>query len=162
MGKHSIISNFHWRKIRDWRRLLKSEDMIDDAVRLSGFRIGNWQFKITNLQFLRNKHIITNCSLLFTYGTLRPLYTNYEGRLKSSWNRLTAPNRNFVEVQWRTLFRGTSLHKRRTSYNAPPISRKRAADRWSLRNFLPQSSLLIFLKAQKIACGEIWTVWRMF
>jgi hypothetical protein len=32
------------------------------------------------------------------------------------------------------------------AYNAPPTSRKRAADRWSLRNFLPQSSFLCLEK----------------
>jgi hypothetical protein len=36
-----------------------------------------------------------------------------------------------------------------TSYNAPPTSRKRAADRWSLRNFLPRSFLFMFGKVQK-------------
>jgi hypothetical protein len=54
-----------------------------------------------------------------------------------------------VEVRWRSLFRSTSLDKRCTSYNAPPTSRKRAADRWSLRNFLPWSSLFMVGKAQK-------------
>jgi hypothetical protein len=39
--------------------------------------------------------------------------------------------------------------KRCTSYNAPPTSRKRAADRWSLRSFLPQSSLFMVGEAQK-------------
>jgi hypothetical protein len=43
----------------------------------------------------------------------------------------------------------TSLDKRCTSYNAPPTSRKRAADSWWLRNFLPRSSLFIVGKAQK-------------
>jgi hypothetical protein len=46
-------------------------------------------------------------------------------------------------------FRSTSLGKRCTSYNAPPTSRKRAADRWSLRNFLPRSSIFMVGKAQK-------------
>jgi hypothetical protein len=41
------------------------------------------------------------------------------------------------------------LGKRCTSYNAPPTSRKRATDRWSLRNFLPRSSLFMFGKDQK-------------
>jgi hypothetical protein len=57
--------------------------------------------------------------------------------------------RNFVEVRWRTIFPNTSLGKRCTSYNAPPTSRKRAADRWSLRNFLPRSSLFKVGKAYK-------------
>jgi hypothetical protein len=39
------------------------------------------------------------------------------------------PSRNYVEVQCRSLFRSTSLDKLCTSYNAPPTSRKRAADR---------------------------------
>jgi hypothetical protein len=69
--------------------------------------------------------------------------------MKSSWNHLITPSRNFVEVRWRCLFRNTSLGKRYTSYNAPPTSRKRAADRWSLRNFLFRSSLFTFGKAQK-------------
>jgi hypothetical protein len=59
------------------------------------------------------------------------------------------PNRNFVKVRWRSLFRSTSLGKRCTSYNAPPTSRKRAADCWSLRNFLPRNSLFMVGKAQK-------------
>jgi hypothetical protein len=54
-----------------------------------------------------------------------------------------------VEVRWRSLFRSTSLGKRCTSYNAPPTFRERAADRWSLRNFLPRSSLFVVGKAQK-------------
>jgi hypothetical protein len=73
----------------------------------------------------------------------------YERRLKSSWTRLLTPSQNVVEVRWWSLFRSTSLSKRRTSYNAPPTSRKRAADRWSLRNFLPWSSLSMVGKAQK-------------
>jgi hypothetical protein len=54
-----------------------------------------------------------------------------------------------MEVRWRSLFRSTSLGKRCTSYNALPTSRKRAADRWLLRNFLPRSSLFMIGKAQK-------------
>jgi hypothetical protein len=73
----------------------------------------------------------------------------YEDRLKSSWTHLITPSQNFMEVRWRSLFRSTSLGKRCTSYNAPPTSRKRAADRWSLRNFLPRSFILIVRKAQK-------------
>jgi hypothetical protein len=68
--------------------------------------------------------------------------SKYEGRLQSSWTPLITPSRSFAEVRWRSLFRSTSLGKRCTSYNAPPTSRKRAADRWSLRNFLPRSFLL--------------------
>jgi hypothetical protein len=52
-------------------------------------------------------------------------------------------------VRWRSLFRSTSLGKRCTSYNAPPTSRKRAADRWSLRNFLSRSSFFMVGKAKK-------------
>jgi hypothetical protein len=73
----------------------------------------------------------------------------YEGRLQSSWTCLITPSWNFVEVWWRSLFRSTSLGKRCTSYNVPPTSRKRAADRWSLRNFSPQSSLFMVGKPQK-------------
>jgi hypothetical protein len=72
-----------------------------------------------------------------------------QGRLQSSWNHLITPSRNVVEVRWRSLFRSTSLGKRCISYNAPPTSRKRAADRSSLRNFLPWSSLFMVRKAQK-------------
>jgi hypothetical protein len=68
--------------------------------------------------------------------------------LQSSWTHLSTPSRNIVEVRWRSPFRSTSLGKRCTSYNAPPTSRKRAADRRSLRNFLPRSSLCMFGKAQ--------------
>jgi hypothetical protein len=52
-------------------------------------------------------------------------------------------------MRWLFLFRSTSLGKRCTSHNAPPTSRKRDADRWSLRNFLPRSSLFMVGKAQK-------------
>jgi hypothetical protein len=73
----------------------------------------------------------------------------YEGRLQSSWTHLITPSRNLVEVRWRSLFRSTSLDKRCTSYNVPLTSRKRAADRWSLRNFLSRSFLFMVGKAQK-------------
>jgi hypothetical protein len=73
----------------------------------------------------------------------------YENRLQISWIHVVSPSQNFVEVQWRSLFRSTSLGKRCTSYNVPPASRKLAADRWSLRNLLPQSSLFMVGKAQK-------------
>jgi hypothetical protein len=53
-----------------------------------------------------------------------------------------------VEVRWRSLFRGTSLDNQYTPYNAPPTSWKRAADRWSLQNFLHRSSLFMVGKAQ--------------
>jgi hypothetical protein len=46
-------------------------------------------------------------------------------------------------------FRSTSLGKRCTSCNAPPTTRKRAVDRWSLRDFLPRSSLFMVGKVQK-------------
>jgi hypothetical protein len=52
-------------------------------------------------------------------------------------------------LRWWSLFRSTSLGKRCTSYNTPPTSRKRAADRWSLRNFLSRSSLFMVEKGQK-------------
>jgi hypothetical protein len=42
------------------------------------------------------------------------------------------------------------LGKRCISYNAPPTSQKRAADRWSLRSFLPRSSLFMVGNAQKL------------
>jgi hypothetical protein len=73
----------------------------------------------------------------------------YEGSLKISWNRLINPSQNFVEDRWRSLFRIISLVKRCTSFNAPPTSRKRATDRWSLRNFLPRSSFFMVGKANK-------------
>jgi hypothetical protein len=52
-------------------------------------------------------------------------------------------------VWWRSLFQNTSVGKQCTSYNALPTSRKRAADRWSRQNFLPQSSLFMVGKVQK-------------
>jgi hypothetical protein len=73
----------------------------------------------------------------------------YEDGLHSSWTHLITPSRNSVKVRWWSLFRSASLGKRCASYNAPPSSRKRAADRWSLRNFLPRSSLFMDGKAQK-------------
>jgi hypothetical protein len=54
-----------------------------------------------------------------------------------------------VQVQWQSLFRSTSPGKWCTSYNAPPTSRKHAANCWSLQNFLPQRSLFMVGKAQK-------------
>jgi hypothetical protein len=78
----------------------------------------------------------------------------YVGRLKSSWTHLITPSRNFVEVRWHCLFRSISFGKRWTSYNVPPTSRKRAAD----RNFLPRSSLYVAGKAQKphVARSELY------
>jgi hypothetical protein len=75
--------------------------------------------------------------------------TKYGGHLQSSWSHSITPSRIFVEERWRSLFRSISLDKRCTSYNAPPTSLKRAADRWSLRNVLPRSSLFMVGKAQK-------------
>jgi hypothetical protein len=69
---------------------------------------------------------------------------------------LINPSPNFMEVWWRSLFRSTSLGKRCTSYNAPPTSPKRVADRWSLRNFLPRSSLLMVGESPEVSWGEIW------
>jgi hypothetical protein len=90
----------------------------------------------------------------------------YEGRLQSSCTHLITLSRNLVEVRWRSLFRSTFLGKRCTSYNAPPTSRKRAADRSSLWNFLPRSSVFMVGKAQKshganlnwILCS-VWKKW---
>jgi hypothetical protein len=78
---------------------------------------------------------VYHCFSMFSYC----FYNNsccsmYENRLKSSWLHLITPNRNFVEVRWRSLFRSTFFGKWFNSYNAPPTSRKRAADR------LPQAS----------------------
>jgi hypothetical protein len=72
----------------------------------------------------------------------------YEGRLKSSWTHLITPSQNFVEVRWRSLskylpWQAIYVLQRSTT------SRKRAADRWSLRNFVPWSSLVMVGKAQK-------------
>jgi hypothetical protein len=71
----------------------------------------------------------------------------YEGRWQSLWTHFINPIRNFLEVRWRSLFRSTSLGKRCTSYNAPPTSRKRAADRWSLRKFSLRRSLFMVRKS---------------
>jgi hypothetical protein len=87
--------------------------------------------------------------LYFHWLRLEIVSSEYQGRLKSSWTQLITPSRNFMEVRWRSLFRSTSLGKRFTSYNVPPTPRKRAADRWSLRNFLPRNSLFMIGKAQK-------------
>jgi hypothetical protein len=110
---------------------------------------------------------ITGCELMFL-GTLQSAlagkcikaavththththkHNTYEGRLESSWTHITS-SRNFVEMRWRSLFRSTSVGKRCSSYNALPTSRKRAANRWSLRNFLPRSSLFMVWKDQKL------------
>jgi hypothetical protein len=99
---------------------------------------------------LPQKAFMTWCLVSGSTGTTLPLYIRiYEGRLRSSWTHLITPSQKFVEMRWRSLFRSTSLGKRCTSYNAPPTSRKLAADRWSLRNFLPRSSLFMVGKVQK-------------
>jgi hypothetical protein len=51
-------------------------------------------------------------------------------------------------------FWSTSLGKWCTSDNVPPTFRKRAADCWSLQNFLPQSSLFMVGKSPEIARGK--------
>jgi hypothetical protein len=83
-------------------------------------------------------------------------HTHIRGRLQSSWTQLITPSRNFVEVRWRSLFRSTALGKRCTSYNAPPTSRKRAADRWSLSKFLASELHFRGWKSPEIARDEIW------
>jgi hypothetical protein len=79
----------------------------------------------------------------------------YKGRLHSSWTHLIALSRKFVEVRWRSLFRSTSLAKRCTSYNAPPTSRKLAADRWSLK-FVASEMPFHGWKSPEIVWGKIW------
>jgi hypothetical protein len=75
------------------------------------------------------------------------VWSKYVGRLKSSWIHLI--------TEWehsRVAVTDSSKYlpwQGCTSYNAPPTSRKRAADRWSLRNFLPRSSLFMVREAQK-------------
>jgi hypothetical protein len=62
------------------------------------------------------------------------------------WLRIGTSGVSMGTRQWTFGFRkGQGI-----SYNAPPTSRKRAADRWSLRNFLPQSSLFMVGKTQKL------------
>jgi hypothetical protein len=86
---------------------------------------------------------LTHCVFIFRITSI------YKGRLQSSWTHLITQNRNFVEVRRPSLSWSTSLGKRYTSYNAPPTSRKRAEDRWSLRNVLPRSSIFMVRKGQK-------------
>jgi hypothetical protein len=69
------------------------------------------------------------------------------------------PSRNFVEARWRSLFRSTSLGKRCASYNAPPTSRKRAAGRWSLRNFLPRTSRFMVGRGRDLDCMANVIIW---
>jgi hypothetical protein len=56
-------------------------------------------------------------------------FKNYEDRLKSSWTHLITPSRNFMEVRWWSLFQVHPLASDSILDNAPPTSRKRAADR---------------------------------
>jgi hypothetical protein len=109
-------------------------------------------WKLCEFIFLRIVFIgntLWNISLCTLNHTWIWSMRRYEGRLKSSWTHLITPSRNFVKVRWRSLFRSTSLGKWYTSYNAPPTSRKRAVERWSLRSFLPRSSLFMVEKDQK-------------
>jgi hypothetical protein len=104
--------------------------------------------------FTNDDHNVVPCGsetspLCVKFHDLSRHYPQYEGRLQSSWTHFITPSRNFVEVGWRSRFRSTSLGKRCSSYNAPPTYRKRAADRSSLQNFLPRSSLFTIGKAQK-------------
>jgi len=71
----------------------------------------------------------TNHMLQWKYGN-RKMSKN-EDCFKSSWTHLTTPSQNFVEAWWWwwSLFWSTSHSKWCTSYNAPPTSRKCAADR---------------------------------
>jgi hypothetical protein len=73
-------------------------------------------------------------AVVITGKFVSPWNSMCEGSLKISWTHLITRGRNFVEMRWRSIFRTTSLGKWCTSYNAPPTSRKHAADRWSLRN----------------------------
>jgi hypothetical protein len=74
----------------------------------------------------------------------------YKAHLNSSCTHLITLCQNFMDVWWQSLFWSTSLGKQYTSYNVPLTSWKCAADRWSLRNFLPQSSLFMVGQAQKL------------
>jgi hypothetical protein len=73
---------------------------------------------------------------------------SYEGRLQSSWTHLITLESELcggvVTVSSSKYLPWQAI----PSYNAPPTSRKRAADRWSLRNFLPRSFFMVG-KAQK-------------
>jgi hypothetical protein len=87
------------------------------------------------------------CTLEYTY-----IYTHTHTRAICKFRGLTLLLR--VGILRRCgdglFFEVPSLDKLCISYNAPPTSRKSAADHWSLRNFLPpRSSLFMFGKAQK-------------
>jgi hypothetical protein len=96
------------------------------------------------------KTIATRCIYFSRASKCMDFRVKYKGCLRSSWFHLITPSRNLAEMWWRSLFRSISVGKRCTSYNAPPTSRKRAADRWSLRNFLPRCSLFMVGKVQKL------------
>jgi hypothetical protein len=115
-------------------------------------KIKFWYLQSTHQNYFKHFPPCSSGSSLSPSTTLCICSQIHEGRLKSSWTHLITPSQNFVEVQWWSLFWSTSLSKWCTSYNAPPTSQKHAADHWSLRNFLPQSSLFMVRKAQKL-CG---------
>jgi hypothetical protein len=141
----SLIKNKKRRRIH---RLLGC-DGCSDVV---GYRRFGWKCCL-HLQFIAEKTIIsyycgTYCDLYFTLRTdsfvlQRVLKKNMQITTAVCKVRgLTLLLR--VGTLWRredSLFLSVSLSRRCTSYNAPPTSRKRAAARWVVRNFLPRSTL---------------------
>jgi hypothetical protein len=119
-----------------------SQKLVTHAFRMS---LSHW----SEIQWLRKYYVCLFWTCVVASRLVIHRFHIYECRLNSSWTRLITPCRDFVEVRWRSLFQSTSLGKRCTSYNALPTSRKRVADCWWLRNFLPRSSIFMVGKVQK-------------
>jgi hypothetical protein len=122
----------------------------------SGMDFHFWIGKPLGRVLYRNRPVLRHRYREVFYCYRRIESCIYEGHLQSSWTQIITSSRKFVEVRWRSLFRSTSLGKRCTSYNAPPTSWNRAADRLSFPHFLPRSSLFMVRKKTKSHGGEIW------
>jgi hypothetical protein len=162
-------------------RLIAQEDFIEFS-RHETFRSYNKTTKYQQNYRLRKDIYATNrtytkCNHERHEDILKPLtghIQNYQGKWGEHVNmRAVCKVRGLalllrVGILWRCgdglFFEVPYLGKRCTSYNAPPTSRKHAADHCSLRNVLPpRSSLFTIGKAQKshVARSELNSVFGL-
>jgi hypothetical protein len=113
-----IDSEARWAPEPAWTRWWEEEFTATAGTR-------NPDHQARSLALCRTKEAIRHLEQLLNCRHLTRSQSLHDGRLQSSWTHLITPNRNFVEVRWRSLFRSTSLSKRCTYYNAPLTSRKR-------------------------------------
>jgi hypothetical protein len=106
---------------------------------------GSCRKKLTStfFQILRYTPGVTN--VLGRRATLRDIRGPFEKFMDSPYYSESELCGDAVTVSFSKYLPWQAMH----FYKAPPTSRKRASDRWSLWNFLPRSSLFMVQKGQK-------------